>query len=320
MDKTLSSGLILVVVASLCFAAVLYGPGVLQQASVAPSGWLPGAGSNTYMYNSNMLASYSISDSATATALTTGVVPQFFSSTANPFGLSSADMALPYTTSYSSSVNAWQSTVSSGAYNMVIGAAATYYPTIAQVSISGTNQTNLNGQPATIINPAAFSMIQRATPGLTATVKAFNATSGLYDISASNVSTTTYNKWQITYSISASGVLGQQLKAGTLYMPIIQGLTINGATSSWSTAPGQAVTVTQDVTGLTTGLSGYAVAVPSITAGNTYTLTVYLQEAGTITGLPVAFNTVYHDASDINNPSYRWWVDTSLSTIYVDTA
>ncbi len=203
---------------------------------------------------------------------------------------------------------------------LVIGAAATYYPAITSVSVTGTNTTNLNGQPVSVMTPASFSMVQRATPSITATVRAYNVTSGLYDIPASNISTTTYNKWQVTYTISAAGVLGQQIKAGTIYMPIIQGLAINGAVASWSTAAGQQVTVAQDTTGLTTGLVGYTVAFPDINAGVSYTLTVNLQEAGTLTGLPVAFNTVLHDASDINNANFRWWADATCSTIYVEAA
>ncbi len=269
---------------------------------------------------SGLLASYTIGDSVTGALVTSGVTPQWFSASAgNPLSLAFASTASPVSAAYVSSVNAWQSTgLSTGSWQLVIGASATYYPLVTTVGVSTNGVYNNAGQPIGIMNPASFSMVERATPTVTASLKTYDTSTKLYDIvgttNPAQMNTTTYNKFQITYTLSVGGVSGQQLLAGEIYLPVVTGLSITGASASWSS--GSQVSVILDTTGTTTGLTGYTIAYPTLSAGNSYTVTVNVQTTSSISDASATtFGLTLHDALAIENPTYRYWSDPTCTTI-----
>lgn len=308
--KLVATATVVIVIAVLIggFAFAGWGQAIASQFSLTGGGEGETGGVDTY--TQGLTVNFKLNDPAAGALVTSDVSAQFFSSGANPFSATTSDTSIT-SGAYSSPV--WQTTLDKGTYKMLISDSNTgseiFYPSLSTVVVPGTNVTSLNGDTVVTLQPAVTQLVERASPSLSATVKAYNSTSHIYDIDTSTIDLTsnetyTSTKFDIKVSIDIAGIQGQKIESGRLYIAAISGLSYNTATIN-----GQAVSLQSDIVGTADGVAGYYVTFNDLTAGQTVTFEFHAQKVGVgpADTTPVTV-TLYEDLA-VQNVDYRWWTD-----------
>lgn len=175
--------------------------------------------------------------------------------------------------------------------------------------------------PVDQLSPSSVTLIERATTSVSAVVKDHDTSTKLYDTTPGStnptqMNTTTYNKFEATFTLTVGGSQGQQILGGYIYLPVVTGLTVSSASASWLPVVGSVPTV-QDSTGAVTGLTGYQFVTPTMSAGNSYSFTVFLQSTSSLSDSSTTNYVLnLHDAGSIENPTYRTWSDATCTITY----
>lgn len=290
--KILVTGLILAAVLIGAFVAVYYGPTIISAFSGVPPPKPP-----TYTFTSSLTANFKIMETTTSTLLNSGVDANFFSTGATPLAYLSVDMPVAIGT-YNMLDDVWSTVLDAGSYQELLTSINFDYPSLIPVTVPGTNESTMT------VNMVPFlgTVTERATPIVTTVITAYDVSTGLYDI-ASDVTgiNATYTRWQITYTVAASGPL-EKLAAGYIYMSIYPGLSITSATFG-----NGAAAVTADATGTKTGLTGYFIQFPDLVGGTTSTMV--LQLTRTVAAAAGTYTIELYEDGACNNPLLRWWSD-----------
>lgn len=288
--KILVTGLILAAVLIGAMVAIYYGPAIVQSFSGIPPPKAP-----TYDFTASLTANFKIMETTTSTLLNAGVDANFFATGANPLAYLSVDMPVAIGT-YNAIPDEWSTVLDAGSYLELLTSTNFDYPSLIPVTVPGTNDSTMN------VNMVPFlgTVTERATPVVTTAITAYDVVTGLYDITATEINAT-YTRWQITYTVSASGPL-EKLAAGDIYMSIYPGLSITSATFGNAQAA-----VTADATGTKTGLTGYFISFPDLVGGTTSTMV--LQLTRTVAAAPGTYTIELYEDAACNNPLLRWWSD-----------
>lgn len=287
--KLVGSMIIVLLVAVLLFYGIPY---LQQMAAITPPA--PAA----YLYTQDLTVGFKVMDDTTASLLTADIKPLFYTAGTNPFSYTFVGSPLAAAV-YDSTKGMWTTVLNMGSYVALVtdeAVSKTKYPAKVSVTVPGTN----NSKMEVMLSPSMLHMVQRASPTITSTIYAYNATSGAYDITVSNINVTAYDKWQIEYRFTIAGI-GKLIKGGRIYLTTYTGLTITQAVLD-----GTPVSVYTDTDSSDDGLVGNYVIFPDWMAG-THHLVIYIQK----TGSPAegTYTLKLFEFYECLNPALRWWTD-----------
>lgn len=267
----------------------------------------PVGGVNTY--TQGLTVNFKINDPAAGIQVTEGVSPKFYLNGATPLSGITADTSIT-SASYSSPV--WQATLDQGTYVMLISdtnETEAYYPSLSQVVVPGTNTTSLTGDTVVTLQPAVAQLVQRATPSMSSTIKAYDSDTHLYSIDTNTIDLTsnetyTSTKFNVRLAIDIAGIQGQKLEAGRIYFPVITGLSYNTVTINGATTALQ-----NDLIGTSDGVVGYFVSYSSLAAGQTVNVAFNVQKVGAGPLENTTMTVTLYEYYNCQNVDYRWWTD-----------
>jgi len=285
------------VIAIALVALIIYAPTIMQY--FKPAAIVP---TPTYKYTKDLSVGFKIMDDSISSLVTADVKPLFFAAGTNPFAINFVGQPVA-TAVYDSTAAKWVAVLDAGYYVLLItdeAATKTKYPVKQAVSVSGTNNSDLQVN----LEPYMVHMVQRASPAITSTIYAYNSTSGAYDISVTNINVTKYNKWLVEYRISVSGP-AKIIKAGRLYLNLYTGLAVSAASLD-----GVQAAVYTDTEAADDSITGWYVSFPDWTAGTHY-LQVYINKVGT----PAAgtLTLTLYEYYECHLAALRWWTDATRS-------
>jgi hypothetical protein len=256
-----------------------------------------------YKYTTGLTVKFKIYDVAGKALITSNVLPEFYSAGDNPFARTFTKSAIAVA-AYETTNAYWSVPLDAGTYTLVIkdtsSPTKTKYPVKITVTVSGTNDENKE----VWLTPSIINMDTRATSTIaTPTIKAYNETSGAYDITVTAISITAYDKWRISYEISVSGGTDKVVYAGRYYWTKISGLIITQAYLDGSEVP-----VVEDTEASDDGLTGYYISFGNLKAGELHRIDIYVEDVGASTGTLQLKQYEYY-ACLRSGTTYRWWTD-----------
>jgi len=259
-----------------------------------------------YKYTTGLTVKFKVYDVAGKALLTSNILPEFYAVGDNPFQRTFTKSAVAVG-AYETTPAYWSVPLDAGTYVLVIkdttSPTKTKYPTKMTVTVSGTNDEDKD----VWLTPSIINMDTRATSTIaTPTIKAYNDTSGAYDITASTINITTYDKWRISYEISVSDT-DKVVIAGRYYWTKISGLVI---TTSY--LDGSEVAISDDTEAADDGLTGYFMTFNNHKAGELHRIDIYVEDVGASTGTFQLKQYEYY-ACLRSGTTYRWWTDQTSS-------
>jgi len=313
IEIILSVGLILISVSALVFYEVFIGIPAYQQSLIpTPIG--------TWAYTTGLSVTFGLSDFATGLPVST-VTTQFLPISSTPLALVPSTATSVGSASYSLAYGTWVWTgASMGTYGLLVqnGTSAShvgsvYYPILVTMSVPGTNITNtLTGQAMVTPTPSTVAVIPRASVTFSALASAYNSVTHLYENASTAMNYTNNNQWQLALSIGVGG-LNTKLLAGKIYLPIVTGLSIQSVF-----VDNLQVSPIADMTGTTTGQTGYAISFTDWLGGTSHTINIVLIKTTTITAS--TYPIVLFDDEVCANAYYRWWTNPTPSSPITLTA
>ena len=254
-------------------------------------------------YSTGLIAYFQIYDKTGASFITSDASPEFYSTGEEPFAYTFTGSPLTVG-AYDSVKGAWKTVLDSGSYLLLVKDTAstkTKYPELVTVTVPATD----NEDREVSIDPYMVTLVQRASVSISTTIKAYNSTSGAYDISVSNINITAYDKWLTTYEFTIAGT-DKVIKAGRLYITKISGLIPKKAYLD-----GQEVSIVEDADASDDGMSGYYIAfVNDWKGGEIHRLDIYWEDVGASTG---TLKLTLFDYYACLNTDLRWWTEETAS-------
>jgi len=292
-----------IVVGGLILAIILAGlfyfiPYALQQVSPQAPKITPPP-----KYSTGLISYFQIYDKTGATFVTSDVSPEFYSAGDNPFAYTFT--ASPISVgAYDSVKGAWKTVLDAGSYKLLVKDVAstpTKYPELVTVNAPATDSEDREVS----LDPYMINLVQRAGVSIATTIKAYNSTSGAYDISVTNINITTYDQWLTTFEFTISGT-NKVIKAGRLYITKITGLVPEKAFLD-----GKQVAIVEDTDASDDGMTGYYVVFNTAwNGGEIHRLDVYWKDIGASTG---TLTLTLFDFYKCLNPDLRWWTSETAS-------
>jgi len=298
--RDISKGIIIGGLALMVIFAILFYIGVpLIMSQFAPK--VP----VTKKYTTGLTASFKLYDTATYSLVTSDVSPEFYKLSDNPFGYTVSGLSPVSVGTYDSVNGVWEAVLDAGSYKLLVKDVAstpTKYPALVTVSVPATDSEDRE----VTLDPYMIHLEERADISLSITIKAYNSTSGAYDITVSEINITAYDKWLTTLEITVAGT-NKVIKAGRIYMSKISGLVPKKALLD-----GKEVSIIEDTDASDDGLTGYYVEFKSDwKGGEIHRLDVYWEEVGTASTGTLSF-TIFDYYSCLNR-DLRWWTTPSIS-------
>jgi hypothetical protein len=308
-----ASAIILIAVVVSGFAFANWGPQAAEFLGFSVTGDNQDQDQTVNQYTQGLTAHFKINDAVDGALVTSNVAPTFYNSGANPLSATSSDVSV--TSAAYSSPN-WQATLNAGSYSLLITDTNEnkYYPLLQTVSVPSTNTVNqLTGDVSVMLTPAVLQLTQRATPTMTATIKAYDSDTHLYSIATSTLDfstngTYTSTKQDVKIAIDVGGSIGQKIAAGRIYLPVITGISYSGVTIN-----GVATTLASDLVGTADGVSGQYVTFSDIPAGTTLNLDFKVNKVGAGPADSSAVVITLYEAYSVQNTDLRWWSDSTSS-------
>jgi len=261
-----------------------------------------------YKYTTGLTVKFKVYDAGIFGLVTSDATISFYSAGVDPLGSRTFTEKPIATAAYDSVLAAWTVPLDAGSYVAFVqeGTAKVWYPELYTVTVYGTD----NEDREVWLNPSQLNVYSRATPSLGKAIKAYNDTSGAYDISANTINYTAYDKWFVTYSITVSDAnTGKIVKAGRLYLTKITGLDPTTAS-----VDGVVSAVNDDTDASDDGLTGYYVELPEMEVGEVHRVDIYFEDTGATTGSMLARLWEYY-ACKRSGTVIRWWtlITTSIT-------
>jgi len=257
-------------------------------------------------YTKGLTAKFSIYDVTTYTEITANVGVEFYPAGTDPLGTRTFVTKPIMTASYSATLGAWKAALDAGTYVILIKdtrAAAVLYPQKYTVTVEGTDSEDKE----VWLNPSQLNVYSRAGQDLSKDIKAYNETSGAYDISVATINITTYDKWLTTYTITIKDSdTTKIIKAGRLYLTKIPNLIPTSASLDGAT-----VTVVEDTEAADDGKTGYYIEYTADwEVGEIHRLDIYWEDQGASTGSLVMENFEFYACL---NTKLRWWTAKTIA-------
>lgn len=264
-------------------------------------------------YTTGLKAEFSIQDTTLASLLTSGVTPTIYVAGTDPYGrmFPSSTGAISNrlgTAAYSSTEGYWMAALDTGSYTVLCadaGGSKTKYPSVTSVSVPGTDDV----RRIVVMSPSTLGMVERASLTVSTSIKAYNATSGGYDITVSTLNVTLYSKWVVTFDYYISGDQ-KVIAAGRVYTTEITGLAV---TSAQVDGTSSSVSLDRDASDDT--LTGYYTAFPNNWIGGPYSLkhsvTLYFEKVGSPSATTMTVTLA--DNYAVQNTQLKWWTYTTTS-------
>jgi len=259
-------------------------------------------------YTTGLTVKFKIYDTATYALLDTGdVSPEFYVAGVDPIGTRTFATKPVAVAAYDSTLGAWTVSLDAGTYVVLIKKDTTViYPEVFTVTVPGTNSEDKE----VWLEPSTLNVYEKASVTITTALLAYNATSGAYDVSVSNMNTTLYDKWLVTLMFTVSGT-DKIIKAGRIYQTKISGLvpeeySLDGAVKT---------TVLEDTDASDDGVTGYYCEFEEWEGGEIHRLDLYFNDYGA-TGISGTITVKLFQYYECLNTNLRWWTD-QTSTISV---
>jgi len=253
-----------------------------------------------YKYTTGLTVKFKVYDAGIFSLVTSDATIGFYAAGVDPLGSRTFTTKPVATASYDSVLAAWTVPLDAGSYVAFVqeGTTKVWYPESYTVTVYGTD----NEDREVWLNPSQLNVYSRATPGLGHAIKAYNATSGAYDITQTTINYTAYDKWFVTYSITVSDAdTAKIIKAGRLYLTKITGLDPTSAS-----VDGTVTAVNDDTDASDDGLTGYYVEFPLMEVGEVHRVDVYFEDTGASAGTMTAKLWEYY-ACLRTGTVIRWW-------------
>jgi len=263
----------------------------------------------TYKYTTGLTVKFKVYNPAIYQLETSNVQVEFYPSGTDPFQRTFTTKPIA-TASYDSVNGYWTVPLDAGTYVVLIrdiAASKSFYPEYYTVTVPGTNSEDKE----VWLDPSQLNVYDRASITLTTAIKAYNSTSGAYDITVTSMNTTQYTKFLLTITMTVSDAdYSKVIKAGRLYLSKISSLTptsasVNGATS----------TVLEDTDGSDDGMTGYYVEMSEMEVGEIHRVDIYFEASAAVSGTMTIKMFEYYSCL---RTALRWWTDQS-TTISVVT-
>lgn len=260
-----------------------------------------------YKYTTGLTVKFKVYDAGVFSLVTSDATISFYSAGVDPLGSRTFTTKPVATASYDSVLAAWTVPLDAGSYVAFVqeGATKAWYPESYTVTVYGTD----NEDREVWLNPSQLNVYTRATPTLAKALKAYNDTSGAYDITVTTINYTLYDKWFVTYSVTVSDAnTASIIKAGRLYLTKVTGLDPTTAS-----VDGVVVAVNDDTDASDDGLTGYYVEFSAMEVGEVHRVDIYFEDTGASAGTMTAKLWEYY-ACMRTGTVIRWW---TLKTIAI---
>ena len=254
-----------------------------------------------YKYSTGLTAKFKVMDDTSSALVTANLKAEIFPATILETDVYSKTFITKALTvaSYDSGLGAWTCSVDAGSYNVLVTdtqTTKTRYLTFDTITVGGTD----NEDKETWAEPSTLHILQRATETISKDIKAYNATSFAYDITASTINATTYNKWRVVFTFTPAGEY-KYLKAGKVFVSEITGLTPVSASVDGATA-----SVMSDKDASDDSLVGYYVEyADDWEGGSVHTVTVFFEQTGTVTAGTMTLT--HADSYEVFRTALKWW-------------
>jgi hypothetical protein len=253
-------------------------------------------------YTTGLTVKFKVYDVAGTTLLETAILPEFYAVGDNPFARTFTKTALAVA-AFDSNGKFWSVPLDAGTYTLLIkdttSPTKTKYPVKATVTVTGTNSEDKE----VWLTPSIINMDTRATSTIaTPAIKAFNATSGAYDITVSTINYTRYDKWRISYEITISDT-NKKVEGGRYYWTKISGLII-----TQGYLDGSEVSILEDTEAADDGQVGYYITFSDYKAGELHRIDIYVEDVGASAGTFKLTQFEYYECVR-SGTTLRWWTD-----------
>ena len=301
VDKRLLSTIVLAaIIIGGIFLFFIYGIPYLYSLAVGPP-------AVEYKYTTDLTVYFKVFDDTAKTTLTSNIQPSFYAAGENPFARVYTGTPISVA-SYDSVEGEWAAVLDAGTYELLVTDTATSktkYPELVTVTVPGTNDEDMEVK----LSPYMIHMVQRATPSLSTSILAYNASSGAYDITVTNINGTSYDKWRVHLQITVAG-LDKKLKAGRIYFSKITNLAITAVYYDGELTP-----VLEDTDSSDDGLTGYYIEFPDMLGGEIHDVYIYLEETGTLSSATLTITLADYYACQAT--AIKWWSysTTSISVV-----
>jgi len=253
-----------------------------------------------YKYTTGLTVKFKIYNPAIYQLETSNVQVEFYPSGTNPFERTFTTKPLA-TASYDSVNGYWTVPLDAGTYVVLvrdIASSKSFYPEVYTVTVPGTNSEDKE----VWLNPSQLNVYSRARITLTTSIKAYNSTSGAYDITVTKMNTTKYSKFLLSITMTISDANSSKIiKAGRLYLTKITSLTPTSVS-----VDGQTGTVTEDSDASDDGQTGYYVEMNDMQVGEIHRVDVYFEASAAVSGTMTIKMFEYYACL---RTTLRWWTD-----------
>lgn len=259
-----------------------------------------------YKYTTGLTVKFKVYNPTIYSLETANVQIEFYASGTNPFQRTFTTKPLA-TASYDSTNAYWFVPLDAGTYVVLIrdiASSKSFYPEMYTVTVPGTNSEDKE----VWLNPSQLNVYDRATITLASAIKAYNTTSGAYDIAVSTINVAAYDKWLVTYTITVSNAdYSKIVKGGRIYLTKITGLTPTSASLD-----GVVTSIGDDVDAADDGMTGYYIPFSEMTVGEIHRVDVYFEDNGASTGTLTMTLFEYYDCLR-SGTTLRWWTTKTIA-------
>jgi len=234
-------------------------------------------------YSENLKVYFRVINGTTGQAITSGIVAELYTTDVNPMARQAAERGDPIATAvYDSQAGAWSiAGIDAGTYKLLIYYGQNTYPALVEVTANPTTDPDREQW----FDPGVIYLYARATITVSRSAEAFDESTNSW-VSVSDLNTTTYDKWRITYTIKVSGADKTKIKAPIrFYFDDIDGFSITECKYD-----GTLKTLKSDEETSSDALKGlYFEVTTDMEPGDIHTIVITIEETGTVTATSFTF-------------------------------